>query len=64
MTSPQYSPLNILNVIAGEYTAQTGLPYFDRWLLVVQYGIEPFEMKPDFSLLFGKYWSKLQTVSK
>ena len=32
--------------------------------LVVQSGIEPYERKPDFSLPFGKYWSKLQTVSE
>ena len=32
--------------------------------LVVQYGIEPYERKQDFSLLFGKYWSKSQTVSE
>ena len=30
----------------------------------VRYGIEPNERKPDFSLPFGKYWSKLQTVSE
>ena len=32
--------------------------------LVVQYGIEPYERKQDFSLPFGKYLSKSQTVSE
>ena len=32
--------------------------------LVLRFSIETYERKPEFSLPFGKYWSKLQSVSE
>ena len=56
-----------------QYTAQTGLPYFDRaavtaigcwWCSSLPFSTGVYERKILFSLPFCKYCSKLQTVSE
>ena len=49
------------------YTEYVGLnawlfAVFNNRRLVLCSSIEPYKREQDFSMLFGKYWSKLQTV--
>ena len=72
LPSPTYIPAyNLKHCVV--YTAQTGLPIFDRVAFITNgnwyYASALISMRgglsqADFSLPFGKYWSKLQIVSE